>query len=147
MRHAERRFERLGGVCMIALSLCTAIRASDDALACVKQMAIPSAYSMVATRIPATVQVQVKIGEKGTAENVSYDNQEVAFKLLLNGYFKEKTKYLDSCKGKTITFTIHYMSIGAPVDFPISEVRFDPPDQFFVMYHSLKPALDPVRPK
>ena len=72
---------------------------------------------MVSTYIPATVEVRVTIGEGGKAQDVTYDTQIRAFKLLLDGYFKEKTRYLGSCGGKTISFAVHYVAAGAPRRF------------------------------
>jgi hypothetical protein len=67
------------------------------------------------------------------------------FSYALDEYFKEKTRYLKACDGKTITFTIHYQVEGQRTGFPVWEVRFRPPDEIIVLSHPIEPALDPVR--
>jgi len=128
------------------LIICSPTRASENAMACVKEIAIPSAYSTIETKIPATVKARILIGENGRAGDVTYDTNLKPLTLQLDGYFKDKTKYADSCKGLTITLIIQYTFIGPEVDFPISEVHFEPPDRFLVICHRIRPSFDPVRP-
>jgi hypothetical protein len=139
---------RLYGVVLTigTLIICSSARASDNAMACVKEIAIPSAYSTVITKIPATVEARILIGDYGTAESVTYDTNLKLLIFQLDAYFKEKTKYVDSCKGRTITMIVQYTVVEPEVDFPTSEVHFEPPDRFRVICHRIRPALDPVRP-
>ena len=122
-------------------------RASDDAISCVKTITMPEAYSGIMTRIPATVEAHIQIGNAGHATKVTYDTKVKLLTMQLDSYFKERTRYRQECKGKTITFVVHYLVVEPVVDFPASEVRFDPPDQIYVICHKLNPALDPVRSK
>lgn len=120
-------------------------KASDDAVTCVKELVMPSSYSTIYSYLPATVVLRVRIGENGRAKVIAYNTSFETLKIHLDGYFKEKTRYSESCNGKTITFTVHYIIEGSALDFATSEVRFDPPDQFYIMCHPLKPSLDPAR--
>ncbi|SRR5579883_134159 len=131
----------------IGTVLCTCLpgRASDDALTCVREITMPSAYSSIFRQLPTTVKVQVEIGDGGVPRSVEYDTTVKALTLQLDAYFLEKTKYLDSCRGKKITFTVEYSIVDPALDFAVSEVRFEPPDRFFVVCHRLKPSLDPAR--
>lgn len=122
-------------------------RASDDAIGCVKTITMPGAYSSVMIRIPATVEARIQIGNNGRAERVTYDTEVRLLTIQLDAYFRERARYRQECMGKTISFTVHYMVVDPAVDFPVSEVRFDPPDQIYVICHRLKPALDPVKSK
>jgi len=131
---------------IVVLALCSPSWASDDAIACVAELTMPSSYSTVFAHIPATIGVHISIGEGGKAQVITYDTHIQALKTHLDAYFKDKARYLDVCRGKTISFNVHYLVVEPPVDFPISEVRFQPPDQFFVICHALKPNIDPVRP-
>ena len=121
--------------------------ASEDAISCVKTMTMPEAYSGVMTRIPATVEAHIQIGDDGAATTVTYDTKVKLLTLQLDSYFKERTRYRQECRGKTITFVVHYLVVDPAVDFPSSEIRFDPPDEIYVICHRLKPSLDPVRRK
>jgi hypothetical protein len=87
------------------------------------------------------------IGGNGKAERVTYDTNVKFLTLQLDGYFKEKTTYLESCKGRTITLTVQYTLIDPELDVSASEVHFKPPDRFLVICHRLKPSFDPVRSK
>ena len=121
--------------------------ASEDAMSCVKEMAIPSAYSTIFTYLPTKVEVRVTIGENGRASAVSYNTKVKQLMLHLDAYFKDRTRYLESCKGREISFKVEYSIIEPALDFGASDVSFEPPDQFFIRCHRLKPSLDPVRPK
>jgi hypothetical protein len=134
--------------CIIgAIALRSPILASEDAMGCVKELAIPSSYSMFYTHLPATIEIHVRIGKAGRARSVTSDTQVQVMKLQMDRYFGEKTRYLDSCAGKTISFTVHYEVVEPALDSPSSKVRVDPPDQLFVICNRLRPALDPARPK
>jgi hypothetical protein len=128
------------------LMICSPTRASENAMACVKEIAIPSAYSTVEAKIPAIVEARILIGENGRAAGVTYDTDIKLLTLQLDTYFKDKTKYAESCKGRTITLTVQYTIIEKEFDFPISEVHFAPPDRFLVICHRIRPSFDPVRP-
>jgi hypothetical protein len=91
-------------------------RASEDAISCVKDMAVPSAYSSVYNYIPATVEVKVEIGPDGRARKIDYSTSVKALQLQLDGYFKTKARYLAACRGKTISFTVQYVVQGAALD-------------------------------
>jgi hypothetical protein len=119
--------------------------ASDNAMGCVQEFVIPSSYSTIYMLLPTTVEVQVHIGAHGKAQAVTYDPPIDALKIHLDGYFKEKTRYRDACRGQTIKFTLRYVLADPALDFAVSEVRFDPPDRFLIVCHRLKPSLDPVR--
>jgi hypothetical protein len=123
------------------------IRASNDALSCVKELPAPIAYSTIYSRIPAIVHLSVEIGDHGKARQVTYDTNSELIKVQLDAYFREKAKYLDSCKGRSISFTVEYRVVAPELDFPVSEVTLLPPDGFLVVCHRLRPALDPVRPR
>ena len=45
--------------------------ASEDAISCVKTMTMPGAYSGLMTRIPATVEAHIEIGDDGAATTVT----------------------------------------------------------------------------
>ena len=70
--------------------LCSQVWASDDAMACVKDIAIPSAYSTIVSKIPAIVEARILIGAHGKAERITYDTNVKFLTLRLDGYFKEK---------------------------------------------------------
>jgi len=108
---------------------------------------MPSAYSTILFHIPTTVTIRIEIGPAGKARTLTLDKDVPAMRLQLEAYFKEKARYRESCDGEAIEFTIHYVRVEPESNFSISEVRFRPPDQFFVFYHQLKPSLDPVRSK
>jgi hypothetical protein len=135
------------GLLLLALSAGWPIKASDDGIACVKEIAVPSAYSAIFSYLPAKIEVRVKIGEGGKASAIDYDTDIKAIRSQLDSYFKEKTTYLSSCRGRTITFIVQYEILDPALDFAASEVRFEPPNHFSVRCHRLKPSLDPARPK
>jgi hypothetical protein len=137
----------LGAIMIGAMMLCPPALASNDAMACVKEIAIPSTYSTIQSRIPAIVEANILIGAGGRAERVTYDTDNKLLTLHLDTYFKEKTRYADSCKGRTVTFTVQYTLVDPEVDSSYSEVHFEPPDRFLVICHRLKPSFDPVRSK
>jgi len=144
----ERNSTLRWATCVFALvTWQTPLWASEDALACVQALTLPSGYSSFDLSLPATVDVHIKLGDGGKAESIAVNSDVKAIKLNLDGYFGEKTRYRDSCKGRTISFTVHYVLLEPPLDFGVAEVRLDPPDQIFVFCHRIKPALDPVRPK
>src|ERR1017187_4673268 len=88
--------------CIIGVfSLCFQVQASEDAIGCVKSLAIPLSYSAFIARLPTTIEVRIKIGEGGKARAVTYDTRIEELGIHLDGYFKDKTRYLDACKGKT----------------------------------------------
>ena len=116
---------------------------SDDAISCVKEISMPSAYTGILRYIPAVVKVRILIGERGEAKLVTYDTEIEALKGQLSSYFKERTTYASACKGKTITFTVRYTLIGPELGVPASEVRFEPPDRLLVICHRLAPSFDP----
>lgn len=120
---------------------------SDNAMSCVKDLAIPSAYSTIQSEIPATIEARILIGDHGKAERVTYDTDFKLLTLQLDAYFKQKTRYVDSCKGRIITFTVRYTLVEPELDVSASEVHFEPPDRFLVICHRLRPSLDPVRTK
>ena len=126
---------------------CSPLWATGDALACVQALTLPSAYSAFNRSIPATADVHIKVGKGGSAQSVTTDSNVRAIKLQLGAYFRERTRYSDACEGRTISFTIHYVLVGQPMDFGVSEVRLDPPDQIFVFCHRIKPTFDPMRPR
>ncbi len=74
--------------------------------------------------LPATVVVTIEIGTKGRAKEVHYSPNGDAIPLHLNGYFREKTTYVQA-----------------------AQVLFQPPDRFLVLWHPIKPSFDPVRPE
>jgi hypothetical protein len=125
---------------------CSTTWASDNAMACVKELAIPSTYSTIETKIPATIEASILVGENGKARSVTYDTDIKLLTLHLDTYFKDKTKYAESCKGRTITLIVQYTIIEKEVDSPFSEVHFEPPDRFLVICHRIRPSFDPVRP-
>ena len=136
---------RLFPYIMIVFFICKPLRASEDAFACIRELTAPSAYSGFNLNIPVTVEVRIKIGEGGAAQSVFPDTTITAIKSQLTTYFGEKTRYRDTCNGKTVTFTIHYLLVDPPLGFSVSEVRIAPPDQIFVYCHRILPALDGVR--
>ena len=117
---------------------------ANDPMACVQELALPNSRYLF-TVIPATVVAHILIGKDGTAKSVDYEGAKHIFKLTLDEYFKEKTRYVKACDGKTITFTIHYQVEGQRTSFPVWEVRFRPPDEIIVLSHPIEPSLDPVR--
>lgn len=117
---------RIGVLLVGTLTTSDLALASEDAMTCVKEIAIPSAYSTIVTQIPATVEARILIGGGGKAESITYDTKVKALTLQLDAYFKEKTKYLDSCKGRTITFTVRYTLVEPALDVSASEVIFEP---------------------
>jgi hypothetical protein len=119
--------------------------AAENPMDCIGELAIPSFRGLVATYIPAIIQVRITIGQNGKAQSVDYSGAKGNFPLELNTYFRDKTRYVDSCAGKTISFTVRYLVEGNRTGFPVSEVRFRPPDEITVICHPLEPALDPYR--
>ena len=95
--------------------------ASPDAMSYIKEITLPNYRGLVATYIPAKVEVRILIDTDG------------------------KTSYLTACAGKTISFFISYEVQGSPTAFAASEVRLSAPDQIVVVCHPLIPALDPAR--
>jgi hypothetical protein len=111
---------------VVALFAAASANGADDPMACVQELALPGSSGLF-TVIPATVVAHILIGKDGTAKSVDYGGAKPIFRYALDEYFKEKTRYLKACDGKTITFTIHYQVEGQRTGFPVWEVRLDHP--------------------
>lgn len=117
---------------------------------CIEEITVPNGAGALTTYIPATVQVRILIGDNGRAASVDVGAAKPIFRRELGRYFSEGTRYLKTCQGKTITFTVRYVVRGWKTALPVSEVHFKPPDEFVVICHPVEPALDPfpdVKPK
>ena len=100
---------------------------------------------MIATYIPTTVEVVVRIGKGGSVESIRYSNSNALLQIELDHFFKDATTYRSGCQGRSVTFVVRYLVEGTPTDNPVSEVRFRPPNEFVVICRPLKPILDPLR--
>ena len=98
---------------------------------------------MIATYIPATVEVSLTIGKGGVPQKISYSTSNALLRAELEYFFKTKTTYREACQGKVVTFVVRYLVEGSPVDDPTSEVRLEPPNRFTVVCRPLNPILDP----
>lgn len=121
---------------------CMESRAADNPMACVEEIAMPEVTSGIVTSIPATIEVHVLIGSNGVAQKIDSSGKPV-FRLELDSYFKDGTRYRNACAGKTISFTVRYLVEGNATLRPVSEVRFRPPNEFVVRSHPVMPAIDP----
>jgi hypothetical protein len=122
-----------------------AVNAAENPMDCVQEIAMPYVTGGMMMSVPATIQVHVLIGEHGMAQRIDYGDAKPILGLELDEYFKKKTRYVEACKGKTISFTIRYIVEGNRTTRPVSEVRFRPPNEFIVLCHPVEPALDPLR--
>jgi hypothetical protein len=120
---------------------------AESPMDCVRELTIPNSYLFVWPLIPATIQVHVSIGTEGKARTVAYDNASPNFRVQLDRYFSETAVYAESCAGKTIDFTVHYIVEGQKTSAHSSEVRFKPPNDFTVVCRPLIPFLDPMMEK
>jgi hypothetical protein len=121
-----------------------AVQASEDAIGCVKILAIPGYQGLVSESLPAVIRVEILIGDYGRAKKVTYNAPVTGFRAELDDYFARKTIYSAACEGRTITFFVSYELQKDPA--AITEVRFGPPDQILIIGHLPVVALDPVRP-
>ncbi len=128
-----------------ALLLSSAALAAESPMDCIEEIAMPYVTGEIMMSLPTTVSVHVLVGKHGVAQETNYGNAKPVLGLVLDRYFKEKTRYVDACEGKTISFTVRYVVGGNRTAFPVSEVRYRPPDEFLVLCHPVEPALDPFR--
>jgi hypothetical protein len=120
-----------------------AVRASEDAIGCVKEMTMPGYQGLVSGSIPAVVKVDVLIGGDGRAKRAIYNTPIEGFRAELDDYFVKRTRYSNACEGRTITFFVSYELQKNPA--AITEVRFGPPDQIVIVCRRPVVALDPIR--
>ena len=135
---------------LTTLFLCTTPSLANGPLDCVNEIAVPRVNGNVIVSIPATVQVHVSIGKKGIARAVEYEGAKPLLRIALDQFFKRESSYLPSCAGRTITFVVRYTVEGAATSEPLSTARFRPPNEFIVVAHPMKPALDAfpqIKPK
>ena len=135
--HAPAHFRTF--LVTLMLFAATSARSAEDPMACVKELAMPG-YQWR----QATIVAHIAISKGGKAKSVDYGDAKSWFKFELDQYFEEKTRYAESCDGKTISFTIRYLVEGQKINFPVWEARFRPPDEIIVISHPMEPALDPV---
>jgi hypothetical protein len=147
-------FRMLSATAVVFLG--TAASAAQNPMDCVEEMTMPSVTPGIVTALPATIAVRILIGRYGRARKIDYrDAKPVAtaipFRLpaledALNTFFKDGTRYVEACEGKTISFTVRYVVEGNATDrLYSSEVRFRPPNEFIVRSHPVIPALEPFR--
>jgi len=105
----------------VALFAAASASGAGDPMACVQELALPGSPSPLFTVIPATVVAHILIGKDGAAKSVDYGGAKHIFKYALDEYFKEKTRYVKACDGKTIRFTIHYQFEGQRTGSPVWE--------------------------
>ena len=117
--------------------------AADNPMNCIEEISMPYVTGEIMMSLPATVYVHVLIGDHGVAKRIDYGGAKPVLRLVLDRYFKDKTRYLGACKGKTISFTVRYVVQGNRTALPVSEVRYRPPNEFLVLCHPVEPALDP----
>ena len=141
---ADFVFRMLGATAVVFLSSATGV--AENPMDCVEEITMPSVTMGMVTSLPATVEVRILIGEHGRAQKIDYrDAKPVAtaipfrlpvLKQELNTYFDDGTRYVEACKGKTISFTVRYVVEGNATDrLYSSEVRFRPPNEFIVRSH------------
>ena len=111
---------------------------------CVREITMPNATGGIMMSIPARHQVRVTIGKNGLARTVDYGDAKPILRFALDQYFKEETRYVPACEGRTIGFTVSYLVEGMPMPFLVSKARFRPPDEFVVVAHPIEPSLGPV---
>jgi hypothetical protein len=118
---------------------------AENPMDCVSELAIPYPVGQMMTSIPATVHVHVTIGRNGLASAVDYGDTKPILKIALDQYFKEESRYVPVCEGKAISFTLRYLVEGTPTPYPLSKVRFHPPNEFVIVAHPIEPSFDPLR--
>jgi hypothetical protein len=118
--HVLTQFRSLlaAGALFAATSACGA----DNPMACIKELAMPSLLGRVHV-VPITIVARIAIGKGGTAKDVDYGDAKGSFRIELDEYFKERTRYTEACDGKTISFTIRYLVEGQKTGHPVW--RFD----------------------
>ena len=119
--------------------------AAEDPMACIEEVTMPYVTPGMVTSLPANIDIHILIGDDGTAERINYSSGTPLLKHELDKYFRDKTRYVKSCRGKTISFTVRYLVEGNQTVREVSEVRFRPPNEFVVRSHPVIPALDPVQ--
>ena len=132
--------------CGSALVLTSSAIASDNPLTCVKELSVPGYRGIVANIIPAVVSVRVLIGKDGHAASTEYGEGQEPFRLELDAYFKEKSRYSNDCEGSTVTFIVRYEVEGRWVSYkPSWETSIRPPNEIILTCHPIGITDDPVR--
>src|ERR1700680_3799824 len=109
---ADFVFRMLGATAAVFLSSATGV--AENPMDCVEEITMPSVPMGMVTSLPATGEGRILIGVHGRAQKILYSNASavatvIPFRLPvlkqeLNTFFDDGPRYVEACKGKTISF-------------------------------------------